>query len=105
LLHCSSKIGNPDTPYGQAQHYLGFSDQVVERVLTHKAGYGASLTRAMISQGFSLRLARVWSGGRELERKLKCYKNARKLCPICNPQTAFNLGNYFPSRSTTYATE
>ncbi len=78
LLHFS-------TPYEHAKHYLGWAEDVQERLREHQAGRGARLTQVVVDAGISLILARVWKGGRTLERALKNLKNAPKLCPICNP--------------------
>lgn len=40
--------------------------------------------------GADLLLARTWPGDRGLERRLKRYKKAHKLCPICAGDTALH---------------
>jgi hypothetical protein len=80
LLHFSMQVAH-------AQHYIGWAIQgkLFARLAQHEAGNGASspLVRALLAQGGTFRLARVWDGDRFLERKLKKRKNARELCPIC----------------------
>lgn len=80
LIHFDEKLAH-------AQHYLGFAEiPVRERLDRHKAGNGSKLVRAVMQNGITIRLARVWSGeevDRHFERSLKNQRNGRKLCPIC----------------------
>jgi hypothetical protein len=96
LLHFSAPIGNEHNPHGLAQHYLGLApDGTINRVLTHKQGRGAAITRAAVNAYHrTMRLARTWNGGADLERKLKAYKNSPLLCPICN-EGALSCGNFY----------
>ena len=69
------------------QHYMGSAEDVVERLLQHRAGAGAKLCKVAIERGITWELARVWDApageGRKLERKLKNRHNGKALCPIC----------------------
>ena len=76
LLHFHSKLRH-------AQHYLGYAEDVEERLKRHRSGGGAKLIRALKDKGIDFELVRIWEGGRTLERKLKKQKNGPKLCPIC----------------------
>ena len=96
-----------DRPVGHAWHYLGFTEDLDARLKAHATsrweelpepcptengglrrgrtiGDGNPLLAFANSMGISWRLARIWFGGRDWERRLKRYKNARKLCPICS---------------------
>jgi predicted GIY-YIG superfamily endonuclease len=77
LLHFSQKLHH-------AQHYLGYAENIEERIARHQAGNGARLVEAFTQAGIGFVLARTWSGGRDLERHLKNQKNSpARLCPIC----------------------
>lgn len=72
-------------PYHHARHYIGFTSDYKVRFALHKQGKAARLTQVVVDSGIKLRLVRVWIGGRTFERRLKNRKNAKLLCPICNP--------------------
>ena len=80
LLHFSESIG-------QARHYLGIcrAGRLLVRVSLHRAGKGASLTRAVVERGGSLEVAAVWWNVdiRE-ERRFKTSGGLHKRCPICS---------------------
>lgn len=71
-----------------ARHYLGWTTEekgAEGRLEDHKAGRGAKITAAASERGIVMTIARTWKGSRSYERRLKCRKNAPRLCPICNP--------------------
>ncbi len=74
-------------PLAHARHYLGFADRadsIPARIERHARGDGAKLTKAAVTAGIELQLARVWEDGdRNFERKLKNQKQGPKLCPLC----------------------
>jgi len=75
-----------DKPYRHARHYLGWTegDCLDDRMKTHRSGRGSKLMSAINQAGIDFTIARLWSGTRHDERKLKNGKNAGKwLCPIC----------------------
>lgn len=75
-----------ERPYHHAQHYLGCSFDLEDRLKSHYGGYGSKLLRAVLLAGISFRVVRVWPyGDFALEKSLKSLKNNPKLCPICNP--------------------
>lgn len=80
LLHFERPISDRHT----CQHYIGSADDLRKRLEQHRAGTGARLCQVAKERGIGFVLARVWMGGRELERRLKHRKEAPKLCPICN---------------------
>ena len=47
-------------------------------------GHG-TLMRELRKAGIGFQLARTWDGDQTFERRLKKRKNARRLCPLCNP--------------------
>lgn len=101
-------VSRKGTPL-QAAHYIGWTDDLVGRILDHSEttweslpepvitddskkitgithGKGATLMGVANARGIQWRLARTWDGAdRTFERTLKNYKNAPKLCPVCNP--------------------
>lgn len=84
-----------------AQHYIGHADNLAARIQTHERGrrYNllgnptgcARIVEVARERGIGFKVARVWSGGYELERQLKARKEAPRLCPICNPATRRGL--------------
>jgi hypothetical protein len=87
LIHFDRQIGNPNTPHGQAQHYLGYTKDLDVRLARHASGNGARRMEVIAAErGIAWQLARTWTGDRALERRLKHQKNGPRLCPICNPK-------------------
>jgi predicted GIY-YIG superfamily endonuclease len=70
--------------YKHAGHYLGFAEELEPRLHAHFHHKGARLTSVAAAAGCRLLLARVWPDGtRGLERQLKRWHGAARLCPIC----------------------
>jgi putative endonuclease len=92
LLHYERPIGNPHHPYGQAQHYLGYTGRksLKYRLAEHANGKGAKITAAFAKAGIAFQCVRTWDGGRKVERYLKRRHGYRRLCPICNPNAPKN---------------
>jgi predicted GIY-YIG superfamily endonuclease len=73
-----------ERPYQHAQHYLGYSPRIADRLDKHAAGTGARLTQVVKDAGIGWELARTWPGkGRTEERRLKNRGSSRRHCPIC----------------------
>lgn len=83
LIHFSEPIGDLDNPRGQAQHYLGYTEDLEARLEAHRTGNGSAIMAAVARRGIGWRVVRTWEGGRALERRLKDRHNSPKLCPIC----------------------
>lgn len=98
LIHFDRPFGQPASDAARAErglpprkpgsryavrHYLGWTDDLANRLNDHQQGHGSALMRAVSQAGISWRLARTWAGDRKLERQLKAWKKARQLCPIC----------------------
>jgi len=79
LIHFYGKI----SPNRGCCHYWGYAAVVRNRLIEHLAGRGARLTQVAIERNIPFWVARVWEGGRALERKMKNRKNSADLCPIC----------------------
>ena len=76
--------------YKHAGHYMGFVEDapgaLARRVEAHEAGRGARLTQVAVGAGCFLEVARLWKGAsRRDERRMKRWRMAPRLCPICNP--------------------
>lgn len=69
--------------YHHAGHYMGWTTNLEERLKAHASGNGSRLVDVVTEAGIGWELARVWAGGRELERKLKAQHHGPRLCPIC----------------------
>jgi hypothetical protein len=70
LLHFSR-------PYRHAHHYLGFTDNLEQRLAEHRSGRGSPLVAAAVRAGIDVVVAATWSGDRNVERRLHRYKNSR----------------------------
>jgi hypothetical protein len=83
LVHLDQRLGS-DHPQGGAQHYLGQTINLDQRLECHRAGLGARILAAAVERGISFDVVRTWPGGRAEERQLKRQHNAPKLCPRCS---------------------
>ena len=78
-----------ERPYQHAQHYLGYSPRIADRLERHAAGTGARLTQVVKDAGIGWTLARVWPGAtRQDERRLKRRGSGRRQCPTCKAGVA-----------------
>lgn len=89
LLHFSKPI----CPTRTTQHYLGWTDDIDERLRKHRMGKGSRLCAVAIERGIKISLAEIIPGNRQVERQLKRQKNHRRLCPICMPKTPIKPRN------------
>lgn len=89
LLHFHGALQRGVSPTGtllEANHYIGFTHDLVGRVMEHAEGHGARFTQVCHERGIDFALARIWEGAdKQTERRLKKYKKAHRLCPICDP--------------------
>ena len=72
--------------YKGCLHYLGFCENgnLKARLKRHKEGRGSKLLRAVNKAGIDYSIVRTWDGNRNMERKLKRQKNAKRFYPACN---------------------
>jgi len=77
LIHFNEKLAH-------AQHYMGWTTNLSERLHAHETGNGARLMEVISERGITWQLTRTWAGGRDLERKLKAQHNGPRFCPICS---------------------
>src|SRR6266700_1942042 len=89
ILHFSQAIGDLSNPKGHASHYTGTcaDGRLEHRLLEHREGLGAKITRAAIQRGIALLLGATLPGGYIEEKILKqSTKNAPRYCAICREQ-------------------
>lgn len=85
------------------QHNIGTADDLARRIETHRRGryYGgngcAKLCAVAAERGIGFTVARLWRGGRELERRLKARKSAPALCPICGRPQVVGYADEIPA--------
>ena len=73
-----------DRSYRHARHYIGFTQNLEQRLADHRAGRGSPLIAAAVADGIEFELAAIWEGDRHDERRLHRQKNTRaRLCPTC----------------------
>lgn len=73
-----------ERPYhGPMQHYVGFTEDLDQRLDSHRNGTACATTRRAFNQGIGFSLARTWwPGSRQLERHIKdC--GPVNYCPLC----------------------
>lgn len=80
LLH----FDRPISPSSTTQHYIGSSRYFEARIRKHKLNPDARLLQVAKERGIGFTVARIWTGGRKEERRLKNLHNGKKLCPICS---------------------
>ena len=106
LLHFHKALPRGVSPSGtvlEARHYLGYTNDLIGRIMQHAEGHGARLTQVCHQRGIDFALARTWNGaGKPVERRLKKYKNGRRLCPICDPGASqrMNLESNHPKETS-----
>jgi len=83
LIHFSEPIGDLTNPKGQAQHYIGWSQNLEARLEAHRNGTGAAILRAVTEAGIDWRVVRKWKGTRDDERALKDRHQHSFYCPVC----------------------
>jgi hypothetical protein len=79
-----------DKPYKHARHYIGFTDNLEQRIHDHEyTCKGARLLQVVREAGIEFKVVRTWpDGDRNFERKLHNRKKSSTLCPICQAKTA-----------------
>lgn len=80
-------------PYHGAQHYLGFSTNIPQRIKAHRAGRGAPLLGVITRRGIGWRVVRIWKRrDGYFEQFLKHNHALRELCPVCSGPLAYREG-------------
>jgi len=82
LFHFNAPMGNLANPRAQAQHYLGFTDDLDTRIAKHLAGRGAKIVAAALSRGLIFELYH-WPACLATEKLVKKTKKTSLYCPAC----------------------
>jgi predicted GIY-YIG superfamily endonuclease len=72
-------------PYRHARHYVGWTEDLLDRLDRHAAGRGARLVEVITQAGIGFTLVRVCEGTRRRERAIKHAGGAVRYCPTCTP--------------------
>jgi len=75
-----------DRKYHHAEHYIGYSKCLPDRIEHHKHNTGAKLLKAINQADITWNVVRTWRvDGQGFERQLKNQKHSARFCPVCNP--------------------
>jgi predicted GIY-YIG superfamily endonuclease len=75
-----------DQPYRHAKHYVGWTEDLLDRLDRHAAGHGARLIAVIWDAGIGFTLVRICEGTRATERAIKHAGGAVRYCPACTPR-------------------
>lgn len=76
-----------DPPVAHARHYLGWTQNLGQRLADHRRGAGSPLVAAAVRAGATVELARQWDDvDRHFERRLKNRHETPRMCPVCVAQ-------------------
>jgi predicted GIY-YIG superfamily endonuclease len=73
-------------PYRHARHYVGWTEDLLDRLDRHAAGHGARLVTVITQAGIGFTLVRICEGTRHTERAIKNAGGAPRYCPACTPR-------------------
>lgn len=82
LFHFHRRLGNLRNPRAQAQHYVGFAEDLEARLAEHRAGRGAKIVAAAVERGIDFTIF-SWPACLAVEKQIKRRKETRVFCPIC----------------------
>jgi predicted GIY-YIG superfamily endonuclease/ribosomal protein S18 acetylase RimI-like enzyme len=101
-----------DTPLAHAQHYVGMTANLRQRLTAHASGHGSVLTNELFDRSLPWTLGGLFqttpTNARRVEREMKESKNIGRYCDLCTPDHAappasksYPLADVpFPKRST-----
>jgi hypothetical protein len=75
-----------DQPYKHARHYVGWTEDLLDRLDRHASGHGARLVEVIWHAGIGFTLVRLCEGTRRRERAIKHAGGAVRYCPACTPR-------------------
>jgi hypothetical protein len=70
-------------PYKHARHYVGWTEDLLDRLARHASGHGARLVEVITQAGIGFTLVRICEGTRSTERAIKNAGGAVRYCPVC----------------------
>ena len=73
-------------PYRHARHYVGWTEDLLDRLDAHATGHGARLIAVITQAGIGFTLVRICEGTRRTERAIKNSGGATRFCPACTPR-------------------
>ena len=75
-----------DQPYRHARHYVGWTEDLLDRLERHATGHGARLVAVIWDAGIGFTAVRICEGTRTTERAIKNAGGAVRYCPACTPR-------------------
>jgi predicted GIY-YIG superfamily endonuclease len=75
-----------DQPYQHARHYVGWTEDLLDRLDQHASGTGARLMAVIREAGIGFTLVRLCEGTRHTERAIKNEGGSVRFCPACTPR-------------------
>jgi hypothetical protein len=90
LLHFVDPATGEHRRFGHAGHYLGWTHNLAQRMARHGTYDGAKLMRHVRASGIEWQVARLWTGTRQHERRLKT-RGQTRYCPLCGCRPARSL--------------
>lgn len=87
LLHFVDPATGEHVRFGHAGHYLGWTGNLMARMARHGTYDGAVLMRHVRAAGIEWQVARLWTGTRRHERRLKT-RGQTRYCPLCGCRPA-----------------
>ncbi len=73
-------------PYRHARHYVGWTEDLLDRLDRHANGTGARLIEVITQAGIGFTLVRICEGTRHTERAIKNSRCTPRCCPACTPR-------------------
>lgn len=78
-------------PIAHAQHYIGCTENLFERLTTHAQGRGATIVKECLCRGIGFRVGAVGMCNltelRSIERGAKDWHGASEFCEVCNAES------------------
>ncbi len=74
-----------ERPYRHARHYVGWTDDLLDRLDHHATGTGARLMAVIWHAGIGFTCVRICEGTRHTERAIKDAHCTPRYCPACTP--------------------
>jgi predicted GIY-YIG superfamily endonuclease len=72
-----------DQPYRHARHYVGWTEDLLDRLDRHATGHGARLIAVIWQAGIGFSAVRICEGTRTTERAIKNAGGSVRYCPTC----------------------